>query len=141
MVAAAWSPDSRYLATGGGDKSIRIWAINNVGRPAQVYEKAHAADIEFIVFVPGTNRIVSVGEDGMMKVWDGFGGGELLAVAAYGAAVSSRIRQLAGTPDRKALNDALNLLQGGAMSPSAAINSSPKASLWPGNTALGHQSD
>ncbi len=82
VVAAAWSSNARHIATGGGDKSIRIWDANT-GEQIQMYAKAHASDVEAIAFVPGTTRFVSVSEDGTMKVWD-IQGGELLTVAAYG---------------------------------------------------------
>ena len=67
----AWSADSQYFATGGGEALI-IWDCAGPGPEGTEpdYQAVHAGPISAICFSHGDARVVSGGEDGRVFVYD-----------------------------------------------------------------------
>ncbi|SAL54628.1 WD domain, G-beta repeat [Caballeronia sordidicola] len=67
----AWSADSRYFATGGGEELI-IWDCAGAGpkNTEPDYQSVHQAPISAIAFSHGDGRVASGGEDGQVFVYD-----------------------------------------------------------------------
>lgn len=86
VFAVAFSPDSRLLASGGWDGTIRLWAPDT-GEQVRVL-RGHRGAVRALAFTPD-GAIVSVGRDQSVRRWDtGTGGGEVLArLTAVPAAV------------------------------------------------------
>lgn len=67
ILAADLTPSETVLATGGGDKVINLWDINQkqlVGRL-----QGHTSDVEAISFAPNGQFLVSASEDQSVRVW------------------------------------------------------------------------
>jgi ribosomal RNA-processing protein 9 len=64
----AISSDSQYLATGGKDKSIKIW---NANTSEFVYSfEGHRDAVSGVVFQQNTHQLYSASFDRSVKVWD-----------------------------------------------------------------------
>jgi WD40 repeat protein/class 3 adenylate cyclase len=66
--AVAWSPDGRWIATGGNDSSVRVWEANS----GQLMERltGHTGVLTSVDWSPDSQWIVSGGSDGTARVWE-----------------------------------------------------------------------
>ena len=65
--SAAFSPDSRRLATCSSDRTVRVWPID--GGACQVL-RGHTDDIFAVAFHPDGTRLASAGRDRAVWLWD-----------------------------------------------------------------------
>ncbi|KAF5093680.1 hypothetical protein D0Z03_002321 [Geotrichum reessii] len=78
ILAAAFSPDGRYLATGGQDDMVTIFSLDDEAPPRRVVARGvggHGSWVRRVAFDPWncddfSYRIGSVGEDGTLCLWD-----------------------------------------------------------------------
>lgn len=84
--ALAFSPDRRWLASGSGDKTIRIWDVET-GRSLRTLT-AHAGAVWSVAFSPDGRRLASASQDGTVRVWDAASGASLYTLALGKAATS-----------------------------------------------------
>lgn len=78
ILAAAFSPDGRYLATGGQDDMVTIFSLDEEAPPRRVVARGvggHGSWVRRVAFDPWncddfSYRIGSVGEDGTLCLWD-----------------------------------------------------------------------
>jgi WD40 repeat protein len=68
VVAVAYSPDDRLVATGATDGTARVWSARS-GRQILVL-RGHNATVDSVQFTPDSSRLVTAGEDGTVRVWD-----------------------------------------------------------------------
>ncbi|KAK7198933.1 notchless-like protein [Novymonas esmeraldas] len=67
VLVVSFSPDSQVLATGGGDKEVRIWDMNTL-TPVQEL-KAHTSWVQVLSWSPDGRYLVSGSKDGVLAVW------------------------------------------------------------------------
>lgn len=73
--ALAWSPNGKYLASGGDnwDNTVQVWEPGN-NTALFTYTK-HEDTIRAVAWSPDSQRIASAGDDGTVHIWQALGGG------------------------------------------------------------------
>ena len=64
----AVSQSGRYLATGGTAQLLKIWDVETMELLAS--QEGHSGGIMDLKFSPDDKQLVSVGEDGIILVWN-----------------------------------------------------------------------
>jgi len=76
--SVAFSPDSKRLASGCGDKTIKIWDALAGGELLTL--KGHSGEVSSVAFSPDGKLLASGSYDGSIKLWDTADGKELLTI-------------------------------------------------------------
>ena len=99
VVAAAYSPDRRWLATGGADGLIHLYDLTAADPHTAVHDLAgHYGPVAGLEFASDGRSLVSAGSDGTLRLWQLDAAspvaGRVISVNALGP-----IRALAASPD------------------------------------------
>ena len=99
VVAAAYSPDRRWLAIGDADGLVRLYDLTAADPRTAVRDLAgHHGPVAGLVFAADGRRLVSAGSDGTLRVWQVDTAspiaGRVISVNGLGP-----IRALAASPD------------------------------------------
>jgi WD40 repeat protein len=62
-----WSPNGRYIASGGVDTTVQVWDATN-GTLIYKYT-GHSAEVESVSWSPDSKRVASAGDDKSVQVW------------------------------------------------------------------------
>src|SRR5216684_1038246 len=68
IYAVAWSPNRRYIASGGHDRVVDVWDATS-GAISYIY-RGHAAGVTSIAWSPDGRQIASASLDKTIQVWD-----------------------------------------------------------------------
>ncbi|MDX2042062.1 MAG: protein kinase [Acidobacteriota bacterium] len=97
ILAVAFAPDGKLLASAGADQTIKLWDTTNWREVASL--TGHSQMIRAVAFSPDGKTLVSGSEDRFVKLWDVAARRELSTIRGHGGKVYS----LAFSPDGQTL--------------------------------------
>ncbi|MEU6534742.1 helix-turn-helix domain-containing protein [Streptomyces sp. NPDC047000] len=68
VLGVAFAPDGRYLASGGVDRTVRLWDTG--ARRTTATLTGHSDDVNAVAYTPDGATVVSAGGDGTTRLWD-----------------------------------------------------------------------
>jgi len=74
VTTVAFSPDGKYVISGGGDGTARVWEAQT-GR--EIARMSHEGGVTTVAFSPDGKYVISGGEDGTARVWEAQTGREI----------------------------------------------------------------
>src|SRR5262249_54548107 len=72
--SVAFAPNSRVLASGGGDRTIRLWDLTAAEPRDRTVLREHTGPVNAVAYAPNGKLLASASADGTVKLWDLSGG-------------------------------------------------------------------
>lgn len=83
--AVSWSPDGAFIASGGFDKTVRVWSTLT-GETRLVY-RGHTDQVNGVSWSPDSSRLAFAGTTGLMQSWEIPSGQHLITYPSQGLTV------------------------------------------------------
>ncbi len=93
VYALAWSPDGRYIASGGNDKTVQIW--DAISRQKVFTYMGHSNLVWTVAWSPDGTRIASGSWDTTVQVWNCTTGDNVFTYHSH----SAQLLSVAWSPD------------------------------------------
>src|SRR5947209_3549939 len=68
VESVAWSPDSKLIASGAYDRTVKVWDATTEGKPLFTYT-GHILAVSSVAWSPDGKRIASASYDDTVQVW------------------------------------------------------------------------
>ena len=85
MNSVCFSPDGKQIASGGGDRTAKVW--NALTGQEKLTFQGHTGAVNSVCFSPNGKQLASGGDDRTAKVWDALTGQEKLSFKGHMTAV------------------------------------------------------
>lgn len=95
--SVAFSPDNKWLASGGSDKAVKIWDVEQRALHAKMTD--HKAFVSQVVFSPDGKLLASASFDNTVKLWSVPNGDAIATLWGH----EKEVRGIAFSPDSKLL--------------------------------------
>jgi WD40 repeat protein len=89
VTTVAWSPDSKYIASGSLDKTVQIWAASTSDHFHPFIYRGHSADVNTVDWSPDSRRVVSGSSDKTVQIWDALTGEHVVTGRGHTDAVTA----------------------------------------------------
>jgi WD40 repeat protein len=96
VLSVAYSPDSRRLASGSNDRTVKIWDAET---GALIRTLRHSERVLSVAYSPDSRRLASGSSDNTIKIWDAETGALLRTLSGH----SEIVRSVAYSPDGRRL--------------------------------------
>jgi len=71
VTSVAFAPDSRTMASGSDDRTVRIWSLDGIDRPNPlIVLRGHSGDVNAVCFSGDGLNVTSCSADRTIRVWD-----------------------------------------------------------------------
>jgi dipeptidyl aminopeptidase/acylaminoacyl peptidase len=93
VQAITWSPNGKYIASGGNDKTVQVW--DAISRQKVSIYTGHSQPIHAIAWSPDGTSIASGSSDALVQIWDSTEGDTILSYQKH----SAQLTAIAWSPD------------------------------------------
>jgi WD40 repeat protein len=87
VYCLAYSPDGRMLATGGADRTVKLW--DTASWQVRATLRGHDAAVRTLAFAPDGRTLATAGDDGTVRLWDPADGRERATLRGHPRGVAA----------------------------------------------------
>lgn len=97
VTSVAWSPDSKYIASGSLDETVQVWSANPADHFHPVIYHGHNAGVLAVAWSPDSTRVASGSIDKTVQVWDAISGEQITLLQGH----TDFVNTVAWSPDAR----------------------------------------
>jgi WD40 repeat protein len=107
VLAVAWSPDGKYIASASADNTVQVWSALTGGSPFVTY-RGHQDAVNAVAWSPDGKRVVSASNDGTVQIWDAQSGSKIYTYQGHSTDTTNpnQVYGVAWSPDGRLIASA-----------------------------------